>query len=69
MIVLEVLRMLPRSVVEDAVRHFPAKALESLTAAQHGPGAAAPDAALLALTLWAATSLPAAAVTLRRRDV
>lgn len=69
MIVPEVLRMLPYAVVDDAVRYFPAKALESLTAAQHGPGAAAPGAALLALTLWAAASLAAAAVTLRRRDV
>ncbi|MFI8303554.1 ABC transporter permease [Streptomyces sp. NPDC085927] len=68
MIVPEVLRMLPYA-VDDAVRYFPAKALESLTAAQHGPGAAAPGAALLALTLWAAASLAAAAVTLRRRDV
>ncbi|MFE9942096.1 ABC transporter permease [Streptomyces hirsutus] len=69
MIVPEVLRMLPYTVVDDAVRYFPAKALESLTAAQHGPGAAAPSAALLALTLWAAASLAAAAVTMRRRDV
>ncbi|MFC5956593.1 ABC transporter permease [Streptomyces pratens] len=69
MIVPEVLRMLPYAVVDDAVRYFPAKAMGSLTAAQPGPDAAAPAAALLALTLWAAASLAVAAVTLRRRDV
>jgi hypothetical protein len=69
MILPEVLRMLPYAVVDDAVQYFPAKALESATAAQSGSGAASPTAALLALALWAAASLTAAAATLRRRDV
>ncbi|GAA3203164.1 MULTISPECIES: ABC-2 transporter permease [Streptomyces] len=69
MIVPELLRMLPYAVVDDAVRYFPAQALESATAARTGPEAASPTAALLALALWAAVSLAAAATTLRRRDV
>ncbi|MFD8520153.1 ABC transporter permease [Streptomyces capillispiralis] len=69
MILPELLRMLPYAVVDDAVRYFPAKALESVTAAQSGPGTTSPGAALLALALWAAVSLTAAAATLRRRDV
>ncbi|CAL9516470.1 ABC transporter permease [Streptomyces sp. enrichment culture] len=69
MILPEVLRMLPHAVVDDAVRHFPAKALESLTAARTGPDTTSPGTALLALALWAAASLAVAAVTLRRRDV
>lgn len=69
MILPEVLRMLPYDIVTDTVRYFPAKALESLTAAQPSPDQATPAAALLALTLWAAASLAAAATFLRRRDV
>jgi len=65
MIVPELLKMLPHDVVRDAVDHFPAQALQSLTATD----SASPGASLLALTLWAAAALAAAAVTLRRRDV
>ncbi len=69
MIVPELLHMLPHAVVDDALQYFPARALESATAARPGPDAATPGAALLALTLWAAVSLALAATTLRRRDV
>ncbi|MFH8452803.1 ABC transporter permease [Streptomyces fungicidicus] len=65
MIVPELLKMLPHDVVHDAVDHFPAQALQSLTATD----SASPGVSLLALTLWAAAALAAAAVTLRRRDV
>ncbi|MFH9041537.1 ABC transporter permease [Streptomyces sp. NPDC017966] len=65
MIVPEVLAMLPYAVVDDVVDHFPAQALQSLTAA----GTTSPGTALLTLALWAAASLAAAATTLRRRDV
>lgn len=65
MIVPEVLAMLPYAVVDDAVDHFPAQALQSLTAAD----TASPGTALLTLALWAAASLAVAATTLRRRDV
>ncbi|KES07665.1 ABC transporter permease [Streptomyces toyocaensis] len=69
MIVPEVLTVLPYAVVDDAVRYFPAQALQSLTAARPAPDALSPGAALLTLALWAAVSLAAAASTLRRRDV
>ncbi|WP_432120086.1 ABC transporter permease [Streptomyces sp. bgisy032] len=69
MILPEVLAMLPYDVVDDAVRHFPGKALEALTTAQPQPGTASPGSALLSLLLWTATTLAAAAWVLRRRDV
>ncbi|MFF9626464.1 ABC transporter permease [Streptomyces griseosporeus] len=69
MILPEILRMLPYDVVDRAVRYFPGKALESLTHADPGPGLASPGTALLALALWAAATLTAAAVLLKRRDV
>ncbi|MCT7353730.1 ABC transporter permease [Streptomyces sp. 15-116A] len=69
MILPEILAMLPYDAVADSARYFPAKALESLTAAQPLPDQPTPAAALLALTLWAAASLAAAAISLRRRDV
>ncbi|MFC7841141.1 ABC transporter permease [Streptomyces sp. NPDC057382] len=69
MILPEVLAMLPYAVVDDAVHYFPGKALEALTTAQPVPGAASPGTALLALVLWTAATLAAAAVVLRRRDV
>jgi ABC-type transport system involved in multi-copper enzyme maturation permease subunit len=69
MIVPEVLAMLPYEIVDDAVRYFPGKALESLTTAQPMPGTASPGAALLAMALWTAATLTMAAAGLRRRDV
>jgi hypothetical protein len=65
MILPEVLAMLPYDLVDDAVRHFPGRALETLTTAD----SASSGSALLAMSLWAAASLAAAAVTLKRRDV
>ncbi|MFF9809117.1 ABC transporter permease [Streptomyces coeruleorubidus] len=69
MIVPEVLAMLPYEIVDDAVRYFPGKALETLTTAQPLPGTASPGAALLAMILWTTATLTLAAVVLRRRDV
>jgi hypothetical protein len=69
MILPEVLRMLPYDVVDDAVRHFPGKAVEVLTHADPAPGMTTPGTALLALALWTAATLTAAAVFLKRRDV
>ncbi|MFH9066341.1 ABC transporter permease [Streptomyces coeruleorubidus] len=69
MIVPEVLAMLPYEIVDDAVRCFPGKALETLTTAQPLPGTASPGAALLAMILWTTATLTLAATVLRRRDV
>ncbi|MFH8661271.1 ABC transporter permease [Streptomyces afghaniensis] len=69
MIVPEVLAMLPYDIVDDAVRYFPGKALETLTTAQPLPGTASPGTALLAMILWTTATLALAAVVLRRRDV
>lgn len=69
MIVPEVLAMLPYDIVDDAVRYFPGKALETLTTAQPLPGTASPGAALLAMILWTTATLTLAAAVLRRRDV
>ncbi|MFD7458856.1 MULTISPECIES: ABC transporter permease [unclassified Streptomyces] len=69
MILPEVLRMLPYDVVDDAVRYFPGKALETLTHADPTPGMTSPGSALLALFLWTAAVLTAAAFLLKRRDV
>ncbi|MGX1131646.1 ABC-2 type transport system permease protein [Streptomyces glaucescens] len=69
MILPEVLRMLPYDVVDDAVRYFPGKALETLTHAEPAPGMTSPGSALLALVLWTAAVLAAAAFLLKRRDV
>jgi hypothetical protein len=69
MILPEVLRMLPYDVVDDAVRHFPGKALETLTHADPTPGMTSPGSALLALFIWTAAVLTAAAFLLKRRDV
>jgi ABC-type transport system involved in multi-copper enzyme maturation permease subunit len=69
MIVPEVLAMLPYEIVDDAVRYFPGKALETLTTAQPLPGTASPGAALLAMVLWTTVTLTLAAAVLRRRDV
>ncbi|MFJ4683650.1 ABC transporter permease [Streptomyces sp. NPDC088789] len=69
MVLPEILAMLPYDVMDDIARHFPAKALEALTQADPAAGSAGPGAALLALALWAAAGLGAAALLLRRRDV
>ncbi|MFC9684133.1 ABC transporter permease [Streptomyces sp. NPDC056948] len=69
MILPEILAMLPYEFVDDAVRHFPGKALEALTTAQPMPGAISPSAALLTMLLWTAATLAVAATVLRRRDV
>ncbi|MFC9130453.1 ABC transporter permease [Streptomyces sp. NPDC057099] len=69
MIVPEILAMLPYEFVDDAVRHFPGKALEALTTAQPLPGATSPSTALLAMLLWTTATLALAATVLRRRDV
>ncbi|GAP49020.1 ABC transporter permease [Streptomyces azureus] len=69
MIVPEVLAMLPYEILDDAVRYFPGKALETLTTAQPLPGTASPAAALLAMVLWTTATLTLAATALRRRDV
>jgi hypothetical protein len=69
MIVPEVLAMLPYEIVDDAVRYFPGKALETLTTAHPLPGTASPGAALLAMVLWTTATLALAATVLRRRDV
>ncbi|GAB2869338.1 ABC transporter permease [Streptomyces deserti] len=69
MVLPEVLAMLPYDIADDAVRYFPSKALEALTTAEPMPGTASPGAALLAMSLWTAATLAAAATTLKRRDV
>ncbi|TPQ17585.1 ABC transporter permease [Streptomyces sporangiiformans] len=65
----EILSALPYDVIEDAVRYFPVGALDSLTHAHTPTDMASPGAALLALSLWAAGTLAAAGLLLRRRDV
>ncbi|MFB7935156.1 ABC transporter permease [Streptomyces sp. NPDC056039] len=69
MILPEILAMLPYDFVDDAVRHFPGKALEALTTAQPMPGATSPSTALLAMFLWTTATLALAATILRHRDV
>jgi hypothetical protein len=65
----EVLTALPYDVIDDAARYFPVKALDALIHAQTPAGMTSPGAALVALCLWAATTLAAAALLLKRRDV
>jgi ABC-type transport system involved in multi-copper enzyme maturation permease subunit len=69
MILPEVLAILPYALVDEAVRYFPGNALTALTTAQPQPDQASPGMALLAMALWTAATLAAAAATLRRRDV
>ncbi|NGO15393.1 ABC transporter permease [Streptomyces sp. HC44] len=69
MILPEVLTTLPYDAIDDAVRYFPTKSLDAVTHAQATADMASPGAALLALALWAAATLTAAAVLLKRRDV
>ncbi|MEV7882024.1 ABC transporter permease [Streptomyces microflavus] len=68
MILPEVLGMLPYDVVERALTYFPTQAAGALGSATPIPGTAAPGPALLALCLWAAATLTAAALALRHRD-
>ncbi|MFJ8771523.1 ABC transporter permease [Streptomyces microflavus] len=68
MILPEVLGMLPYAVVEHALTYFPTQAAGALGSATPIPGTAAPGPALLALCLWAAATLAAAALALRHRD-
>ncbi|WP_228995300.1 ABC transporter permease [Streptomyces sp. DH8] len=65
----EILGMLPYDVVERAIQYFPTQAAGALGSATPVPGTAAPGPALLALSLWTGTTLAAAAVTLKHRDV
>lgn len=64
----EVLTMLPYDTVETAVRCLPTQAAGVLGSATPLPDAASPAWALLALVLWSAATLTAAAALLRRRD-
>jgi len=68
MILPEVLGMLPYAAVERALTYFPTQAAGALGSATPIPGTAAPGPALLALCLWAAATLAAAALALRHRD-
>ncbi|NGO79847.1 ABC transporter permease [Streptomyces sp. YC504] len=70
LIVPVILDMLPYTAVQDAVRYFPAKSLESLTMLHPTPDAyPSTGAALLALALWAVAALGAGSLLLKRRDV
>ncbi|MFI0018238.1 ABC transporter permease [Streptomyces griseus] len=69
MILPEVLGMLPYDAVERAIMYFPTQATGALGSATPIPGTITPGAALLALSLWAGTTLAAAALALKRRDV
>ncbi|MGW1435648.1 ABC transporter permease [Streptomyces griseus] len=69
MILPEILGMLPYEAVERAIRYFPTQAAGVLGSATPIPGTISPGPALLALSLWAGTTLAAAALTLDRRDV
>lgn len=68
MILPEVLGMLPYETVDRALVYFPTQAAGALGSATPIPGTAAPGPALLALCLWAAATLAAAALSLRHRD-
>ncbi|MER5987345.1 ABC transporter permease [Streptomyces sp. NPDC001787] len=68
MIVPEILGMIPYETVESAITYFPTQAAGALGSATPLPDAASPGTALLALCLWAAAVLGAAALLLRHRD-
>lgn len=68
MVLPEVLSMLPYAAVETAVRYFPTQAAGVLGSSTPLPDAAPVGGALLALVLWSAATLTAAALLLRRRD-
>ncbi|MFB8380378.1 ABC transporter permease [Streptomyces rubiginosohelvolus] len=69
MILPEILGMLPYDAVERAIMYFPTQAAGALGSATPIPGTISPGPALLALSLWAGTTLAAAALALKRRDV
>ncbi len=69
MILPEILGMLPYDVVERAIMYFPTQAAGALGSATPIEGTISPGPALLALSLWAGTTLTAAALMLNRRDV
>ncbi|MGH4029392.1 ABC transporter permease [Actinomycetota bacterium Odt1-20B] len=64
-----VLGMLPFDAVEKSLRYFPAQASSALGSVARVENTVAPGTALLALTVWAAAILTAAALLLKRRDV
>lgn len=65
----EVLRMFPYDVMDSASKYFPGRAAEGLMTLHDSSDYAATGPALLALTLWTAAILGAAALLLKRRDV
>ncbi|MFD3382187.1 MULTISPECIES: ABC transporter permease [unclassified Streptomyces] len=65
----EVLRMFPYDVMDSASKYFPGRAAEGLMTLHDSSDYAATGPALLALTLWTAAILGAAALLLQRRDV
>ncbi|MEV0223441.1 ABC transporter permease [Streptomyces sp. NPDC050704] len=65
----EVLRMFPYDAMDRIAKYFPGRAAEALMTLRDTPDYAATGPALLALTLWTAAILGAAAALLRRRDV
>ncbi|MFE0423184.1 ABC transporter permease subunit [Streptomyces sp. NPDC058953] len=69
LIVPQTLLALPYDIVRDAVDYFPAEAFAALNTSERLADGASPGAALLALVLWAAGTLLAAAARLKRRDV
>ncbi|MDJ1645062.1 ABC transporter permease [Streptomyces pakalii] len=69
MILPEILGMLPYDAVERAIMYFPTQAAGALGSATPIPGTISPGPALLALSLWSGTTLAAAALALKRRDV
>lgn len=69
MVLPEVVGMLPYDIVHDALEYFPDSATTILLSADPVPGAPSPAAALIAMVLWAAAALCAAALRLRRSDV
>ncbi|MFE9650875.1 ABC transporter permease [Streptomyces sp. NPDC006365] len=69
LIVPVILDMLPYDMMQDVLKYFPGKALESLTMLHPTPDAyPSAWAALLALALWAGAALGAASLLLKRRD-
>ncbi|MEU3597575.1 ABC transporter permease subunit [Streptomyces sp. NPDC006798] len=69
LIVPQTLLALPYDTARDAVDYFPAEAFAALNTAAPLADGASPGAGLLALVLWTAGILLAAAARLKRRDV
>jgi len=65
----EVLRMFPYDVMDSISKYFPGRAAEGLMTLHDSSDYAATGPALLALTLWTAAILGAAALLLKQRDV